>query len=83
MDVSLLPRRTRNPPTCCAGLIYELEDWERAESSCKKAASLDPDNSRFHLWLGRVYGEKADRANPLAAGLLAEKLAENSSAQCN
>ena len=42
---------------------YALEDWDRAESSCKKAASLDPDNSRFHLWLGRVYGEKADRAN--------------------
>ncbi len=52
---------------------YALEDWERAESSCKKAAALDPDNSRFHLWLGRVYGEKADRANPLAAGVLAEK----------
>ncbi len=52
---------------------YALEDWERAESSCKKAVALDPDNSRFHLWLGRVYGEKADRANPLAAGVLAEK----------
>src|ERR1700738_307045 len=46
---------------------FALEDWNRAESSCRKAASLDPDNSRFHLWLGRVYGEKADRANFLAA----------------
>ena len=52
---------------------YALEDWERAESSCKKAVALDPDNSRFHLWLGRVYGEKADRANVLAAVNLAEK----------
>jgi tetratricopeptide (TPR) repeat protein len=52
---------------------YALEAWDRAESSCKKAASLDPENSRFHLWLGRVYGEKADRANVLAAGVLAEK----------
>jgi len=52
---------------------YALEDWERAESSCKKAAALEPENSRFHLWLGRVYGEKADRANVLAAGILAEK----------
>lgn len=52
---------------------YALEDWERAESSCKKAVALDPDNSRFHLWLGRVYGEKADRANVLAAVGLAEK----------
>ena len=53
---------------------FALEDWNRAESSCRKAASLDPDNSRFHLWLGRVYGEKADRANFLAAAGLAGKV---------
>src|ERR1700682_582774 len=46
---------------------FALGDWDRAESFCRKAASLQPDNSRFHLWLGRVYGEKADRANFLAA----------------
>src|SRR5258708_15525818 len=40
---------------------FALGDWDRAESSCRKAASLEPDNSRFHLWLGRVYGEKAHR----------------------
>src|SRR5258708_9762420 len=53
---------------------FALEDWNRAESSCRKAASLDPDNSRFHLWLGRVYGEKADRANFLAAAAPAGKV---------
>src|ERR1017187_1967480 len=53
---------------------FALEDWDRAESSCRKAASLDPANSRFHLWLGRVYGEKADRANFLAAAGLAGKV---------
>jgi tetratricopeptide (TPR) repeat protein len=53
---------------------FALEDWDRAESSCKKAVALDPDNSRFHLWLGRVYGEKADRANVLAAAILAGKV---------
>ncbi len=52
---------------------YELEDWDRAESSCKKAVALDPGNGRFHLWLGRVYGEKADRAGILAAAGLAGK----------
>jgi tetratricopeptide (TPR) repeat protein len=52
---------------------YEIEDWDRAEPPCKKAASLDPGNGRFHLWLGRVYGEKAERANVLAAGVLAAK----------
>jgi tetratricopeptide (TPR) repeat protein len=53
---------------------FALEDWNRAESSCRKAASLDPANSRFHLWLGRVYGQKADRANLLAAAGLAGKV---------
>ncbi len=53
---------------------YALDDWDRAESSCKKAVALDPDNSRFHLWLGRVYGEKASRANFLSAARLATKV---------
>ncbi len=53
---------------------FALEDWDRAESSCRKAASLDPANSRFHLWLGRVYGEKADRKTFLAAAGLAGKV---------
>lgn len=52
---------------------FALEDWDRAESSCKKAVSLDPNHARFHLWLGRVYGEKADRANFLSAAGLAGK----------
>jgi len=55
---------------------FALEDWERAESSCRKAVSLDPGNSRFHLWLGRVYGEKAERANPIAEAVLAVKVRE-------
>jgi tetratricopeptide (TPR) repeat protein len=52
---------------------FALEDWNRAESACKRAVALDSNNSRFHLWLGRVYGEKADRANFLNAASLAGK----------
>src|SRR5580658_929097 len=52
---------------------FALEDWNRAELSCKKAIDLDPDNGRYHLWLGHVYGEKADRANFLSAASLAGK----------
>jgi tetratricopeptide (TPR) repeat protein len=55
---------------------FALEDWDRAESSCRKAVALDPNNSRFHLWLGRVYGGKADRANFLTAAGLARKVRE-------
>jgi Flp pilus assembly protein TadD len=53
---------------------FALEDWDRAESACKRAVALDSNNSRFHLWLGRVYGEKADRANFLGAAGLAGKV---------
>src|SRR5690348_4573073 len=38
---------------------FAVEDWDRAESTCRKAVELDPNNAKFHLWLGRVYGEKA------------------------
>ena len=53
---------------------FTLEEWDRAESSCRKAVTLAPDNARFHLWLGRVYGEKADRANFMSAAGLAGKV---------
>ena len=53
---------------------FELEDWDRAESSCKKAAVLNPNDSHFHLWLGRVYGERATRTNFLVATSLAAKV---------
>lgn len=53
---------------------FAMELWDRAESACKKAAALDPNNGRYHLWLGRVYGEKADRAGFLGAASLVGKV---------
>jgi len=41
---------------------FQYEDWDRAESRCKRAIELQPNNSGFHRWLGRVYGQKAERA---------------------
>ena len=52
---------------------FQYEDWDRAELRCKKATELDPNISRYHRWLGRVYGEKASRANFLGAAGLAIK----------
>src|SRR5262245_59272505 len=40
---------------------FTLEEWDRAISACDKGTSLDPKKSLYHLWLGRAYGEKADR----------------------
>lgn len=53
---------------------FSLGQWDRGISNCERAVTLDPKNSRYHLWLGRVYGEKADKANFLTAAGLAKKV---------
>ncbi len=55
---------------------FALEDFDLAESACKKAIALAPTNGRYHRWMGHVYGEKAARANFLAAAGLAGKTRE-------
>jgi tetratricopeptide (TPR) repeat protein len=52
---------------------FSLGDWDRGIPNCQKAVSLAPNNSDYHLWLGRTYGEKADRANFMTAAGLAKK----------
>ena len=42
--------------------------------SLRKAVALDPNNSRYHMWLGRIYGEKADGSNFFSAASLAGKV---------
>jgi len=53
---------------------FELDDWDGGIPSCEKAVSLAPENALYHLWLGRIYGEKADRSNFLKATGLAGKV---------
>lgn len=51
-----------------------LGSWDRGIAACEKAVSLEPNNFLYHLWLGRIYGEKADAANFLSAAGLAGKV---------
>ncbi|MGA8490560.1 MAG: tetratricopeptide repeat protein [Terriglobales bacterium] len=53
---------------------FALSDWDKGIAACEKAVSLDPGNSQYHLWLGRVYGEKADHSSFLTAAGLAKKV---------
>jgi tetratricopeptide (TPR) repeat protein len=53
---------------------FTLGQWDRGASACERAVALEPNNSLFHLWLGRIYGEKADSANFLSAAMLAGKV---------
>ncbi len=53
---------------------FSLGDWDHGIPYCEKSVKIAPDNSRYHLWLGRIYGEKADRASWFTAAGLAGKV---------
>lgn len=53
---------------------FSLGDWDRGIADCEKAVALDPNNSQFHLWLGRIYGEKADKSSFMTAAGLARRV---------
>ena len=53
---------------------FELGAWDAGIPACEKATALEPDNSLYHLWLGRIYGEKADHVSFLTAAGLAKKV---------
>jgi tetratricopeptide (TPR) repeat protein len=53
---------------------FMLNDWDPGISACTRARDLDPQNSFYSLWLGRIYGEKADRAGWFTAAGLAKKV---------
>jgi tetratricopeptide (TPR) repeat protein len=53
---------------------FSLGQWDRGMADCEKAVSLAPENSQYHLWLGRVYGEKADKAGFMTAAGLARRV---------
>jgi tetratricopeptide (TPR) repeat protein len=53
---------------------FAVSNWDRAISACEKAIALQPNNSEYHLWLGRTYGEKADASSFFTAAGLAKKV---------
>jgi tetratricopeptide (TPR) repeat protein len=55
---------------------FSLSQWDRGITECEKAVALAPNNSQFHLWLGRIYGEKADRSGFMTAAGLARRVRE-------
>jgi tetratricopeptide (TPR) repeat protein len=57
----------------CRVYLQELE-LDQAAAECEKAARIAPDDALNHLWLGRVLGEKAERASFLSAYSLAKRV---------
>jgi tetratricopeptide (TPR) repeat protein len=52
---------------------YQLGEFKRAIESFEKATQAEPDHSRYHNWLGRAWGRRAETSNPLAAPGYASK----------
>lgn len=53
---------------------FMLNDWDPGIEACAHATDLDPRSSLYWLWLGRIYGEKADHAGWFTAAGLAKKV---------
>jgi tetratricopeptide (TPR) repeat protein len=51
----------------------ELQEHDPAIKSAERAVAIDGQNSVYHEWLGRAYGEKADHAGWFSAISLAKK----------
>jgi tetratricopeptide (TPR) repeat protein len=44
-------------------LAFESKQYDQASTWFEKAVTLDSNNSDYHLWLGRAYGEQAQYAD--------------------
>jgi len=53
---------------------FQLENWDAAINACEKAVNLEPNNSEYHQWLARSYGEKAANVGALKAFTLVRKV---------
>ena len=53
---------------------FTMKQWDAAASACTQSVHLDPENSNYHLWLGRALGEKADEASFLSAYSLGKQV---------
>ncbi len=75
-----LRTRIRNTPEDAAAhnflcrAYFSIGDWNRGIAACEQAVALEPGNSRYHLWLGRIYGEKAGASGFFSAASLAKKV---------
>jgi tetratricopeptide (TPR) repeat protein len=53
--------------------FLELGERDAAIASAERAVAIDPQNSVYHEWLGKAYGEKASHASMFSALGLARK----------
>ncbi len=52
-------------------------EYKKATEALEKAAQLEPENSQWHLWLGRAYGRRAESSSVFLAPRYATKSREH------
>jgi tetratricopeptide (TPR) repeat protein len=52
---------------------FELRQFDAAIANAERAVAVAPDNSMYHEWLGRSFGEKASKSSWFSALSLARK----------
>src|ERR1700693_643670 len=52
---------------------FELRQFDAAIANAERALAVDPENSFYHEWLGRSFGEKASKSSWFSALSLARK----------
>ncbi|HET7840077.1 MAG TPA: tetratricopeptide repeat protein [Terriglobia bacterium] len=78
--VALLGSRIKAQPTDAAAYnllartYYAMGRWDDAVAAGEKAVALEPGNSSYHMWLCRMYGEKADHSSFVTAAGLVKKI---------
>ncbi len=53
-------------------VLFAEERWDDAIAACERSVAIEPGNSSYHMWLGRAYGEKADRVSFVTAYKMAK-----------
>jgi|ERR1700691_2673365 tetratricopeptide (TPR) repeat protein len=71
--INAAPRDAESYSLLCRAYLI-IEQWNPGIDACEKAVSLDPENGTYHLWLGRIYGEKADHSNFITGARLASRV---------
>ncbi len=60
------------------GMAWYMEgEYKKASQCFEKAVAADPYNARYHHWLGRAYGRRAETSSFLTAPGLARKAREH------
>jgi len=72
-QISISPNDAEAHNLLCRA-YFMIGEWDRGIPSCERARDLDPQKSLYDMWLGRIYGEKADHAGIFAAAGLAGKV---------